>query len=245
MYKQKLLVTNTLLFLFIANFILFTDIAFSVNNEYHNDKPVIIIDPGHGGYDNGVMGNYGLSEKKVSLIFSNILHDKLKGKYKIILTRTDDYFVSLVDRTSFANHMAGNLLISIHTGGGKNYRFSSLTLYYGINNKQHVQLDIDAPLPYISYTNPDDIWDLVYNRYIDDSKKITRLIKKKYTDSENKECKIRQHPLFLLKGADMPAILIEIGNLSNPVCEDKELSNKKYLIRLSEILVSAIDEYFK
>ncbi len=242
--KQKKNVMISLFFIFIASFILYVEAAISADNRYNKKKPVIIIDPGHGGYDKGITGIYGLFEKKVSLVFSNILHDKLKDKYKTILTRTDDYFVNLVDRTSFANQMDGNLLISIHTGGGS-YRFSYFTLYYGITGRQHIQLDMNDSLSYNSYTTPEDIWDLISNRHTDHSKKIAELIKKNYTNSEKKVCKIKQYPLFILKGADMPAILVEIGNLSNPVCEDKELSNKKYLIKLADILVSAIDEYFK
>jgi N-acetylmuramoyl-L-alanine amidase len=78
-------------------------------------KPVIIIDPGHGGHDTGAMKN-GAVEKEIVLAFGNILAKKLKatGRFKVLMTRDEDVFVPLGDRVSFAEKNKANLFIAVH-----------------------------------------------------------------------------------------------------------------------------------
>jgi len=78
-------------------------------------KPVIVIDPGHGGHDSGAMKN-GAVEKDITLAFSKILAKKLNdtGRYKVLLTREEDVFIPLGDRVEFGEKHRANLFIAVH-----------------------------------------------------------------------------------------------------------------------------------
>ena len=79
-------------------------------------KPVVMIDPGHGGVDPGAIGQGGTSEKNVVLAFAKVLRDKLKktGKYNVKMTRDRDKFVRLRERVKYGRHNDAALFISIH-----------------------------------------------------------------------------------------------------------------------------------
>ena len=97
---------------------------------FGKQKKIIVIDPGHGGYDNGAQGPDETFEKNVSLTLARILAEELGNTYRVILTRTDDYWLDIPARTATANHVAADLFISIHTGGSYLHKASAMTLYY-------------------------------------------------------------------------------------------------------------------
>src|SRR5581483_8076085 len=79
-------------------------------------RPVIVLDPGHGGIDTGTKGPNGQMEKEIVLDFAKRLREKIEagGKYRVLLTRSDDTFVPLAERVRFAREAGASLLISIH-----------------------------------------------------------------------------------------------------------------------------------
>ncbi len=94
-------------------------------------KPVIVIDPGHGGHDSGAMKN-GAVEKDVVLAFSKVFREKLEktGRYKVMLTRDKDVFVELGDRVSYAERNKANLFIAVHADySDDNSRARGATIY--------------------------------------------------------------------------------------------------------------------
>src|SRR5262249_10382992 len=79
-------------------------------------RPLIVLDPGHGGIDNGTRGAGGELEKDVVLAFAQTLREKLEsgGKYRVAMTRTDDSFIPLAERVRFARARSAGLFISVH-----------------------------------------------------------------------------------------------------------------------------------
>lgn len=207
-------------------------------------KRVIAIDPGHGGDESGAQGPDGTAEKTVTLSLAQILATELQREYRVVLTRTDDNQADLDQRTALANHHKADLFISLHTGGSFVHRTSGILIYHyqdfaegsrkrNENNSSQRQ-DKTAPI----------LWDQVQTRHLEKSHVLARLINIRFNDSSiDKESRVQGAPLLLLQGANMPAILIEIGYLSNPA-EEKQLSDQRFLIDLAKAISRGIDEYF-
>ncbi len=103
-----------------------------VNSLINNSmkRNIIIIDPGHGGHDNGIKGTHGFYEKSIALTISRLISKELKNDFSVILTRTDDYFLDLSQRVAKANNNSGDLFISIHTGGSFNKKSKGINIFY-------------------------------------------------------------------------------------------------------------------
>ncbi len=87
------------------------------DNAHKGDpRPIIVLDPGHGGIDNGAVAGSGAMEKDIVLEFATQLRDQLErsGKYRVVMTRTDDTFIPLVDRVRMARIRQAALFVSIH-----------------------------------------------------------------------------------------------------------------------------------
>jgi len=127
LYKRHMVIIM-LLFMMLAHF----DIteAKSDKSHFQIQKITIVIDPGHGGYDIGARGPDGTFEKNVTMEFARVLALELEKTYKVILTRTDDYWVDIPERTAMANHVNADMFVSIHTGGSFLHQASGISLYY-------------------------------------------------------------------------------------------------------------------
>ena len=94
----------------------FNTFGFQNKPDQNHSRKIIVLDPGHGGNDIGVIGPTGLAEKNIALLLAGKIKDKLDDQYDVFLTRTDDYNISAKDRLAFANHLKADLYISIHLG---------------------------------------------------------------------------------------------------------------------------------
>lgn len=199
----------------------------------------ITIDPGHGGRDKGARGTNGLLEKDVSLELARKLTLKLETQYKITLTRSDDYDVEPRHRAAIANQSRSKLFVSIHTGASFLHAAKGITIYYYAPHK--------SPPP----ENPKEkaangtpmAWNETHLRHKKASISIATILKthlEKMTGEKN--CNIQSAPLVVLEGADMPAVLIEIGYITHPETE-KKLSTPSHLDQLVRTLFEGIDEY--
>ncbi len=211
-------------------------------------KRVIAIDPGHGGNESGAKGPDGSTEKGVTLGLAQILATELQREYRVVLTRTDDYGVDLDTRTALANHHTADLFISIHTGGSFVHNTSGIRIYHYQNfaedPRKRSEHDSITPGQGQDKTAP-LLWDQVQSRYLEKSRVLARLLNTRLNDSSiDKESSIRGAPMLLLQGANMPAILIEIGYITNPAAE-KQLKDQRFLIDFAKEIRRGIDEYFE
>ena len=217
---------------------------------------VVIIDPGHGGKDPGAIGPTGLKEKDVTLGIALYLEKLLKGAgIPTYLTRSKDEFVYLENRTNFANQKNGFVFISLHANSVLNHRpsaegietFVLSSKYIGASardvadrenraSRAHPEVDTDLALI---------IADLEESANIKYSLDFADIVQKKlvnYLKLENRG--VKQAPFVVLKGANMVAVIVEVGFISNPK-EEKLLKTSKFREDAAQALFEAIKYYIE
>lgn len=177
----------------------------------------IALDPGHGGKDTGARGPTGLLEKDACLALARNLALRLESNYRVILTRSDDYQVELQQRTAIANQDGADLLVSLHTGAGYVHTSRGLVIYYFADAARTAPTDtMDRLVP----ADDPQQWDRTQQRHQSASLTLATALKKRLDRvPDSPGCSIRGAPLAVLAGADMPAVLIEIGHINNPATE--------------------------
>ncbi|MDM8556896.1 N-acetylmuramoyl-L-alanine amidase, partial [Desulfococcaceae bacterium HSG7] len=174
---------------------------------YKTNQPIIVIDPGHGGRASGVRGPTGILEKTAVLALAQTLVSHLEADFRVKLTRTDDYDLTLADRTAIANQSQAALFISLHTGGSFLYQTDGMTVFYFTRKEK--EAPFSEPLPDDLDNPASPHWKSVQERYVIDSK-ILAFTLQHHFEAVTPDVKIRvqQAPLAILMGANMPAILI-------------------------------------
>lgn len=208
------------------------------------DQPefTIALDPGHGGRNHGAQGPSGLLEKTVSLTLARDLAADLKANgYDVVLTRSDDYDVPLRDRTAVANHHNADLFISVHTAASYLHAASGITIHH----YQPPDAPQTEPKPSPkSIPSQNGSWDQIQLAYAAQSRDLAQTMAQTMGIIwPSSTIQVSQAPLVVLEGADMPAILIEVGYLTHPATE-KNLSNPTYMATFVETLVQGINTYF-
>ena len=208
-------------------------------------KRVIVLDPGHGGDESGARGPDGATEKTVTLALARLLAGELEREYKVMFTRTDDSQVGLDNRTALANHLKADVFISLHTGGSFAHSTSGTSVYHYQNFSETAGSQAENPsVPARDGSGP-VLWDFAQNRHLEKSRTLARIINARLSSLDAaKENRLQGAPLLVLQGADMPAILIEIGYLTNPT-EEKNLRDQRYLTDLALAISRGVDEYFE
>ncbi len=214
---------------------------------------VVVIDPGHGGHDMGAVGPDGIMEKNVNLAVARELRSYLEhqGDLKVILTRDRDEFIELDRRAELANTAGGNLFISLHCNSWFNDSASGLETYFLSPARSDWARSVAAAENGSgadgSLDVPDDVefivWELVQNRFISSSSHLAEVIQDEATADLGMENRgVRQAGFRVLVGAYMPAVLVEMGFLSNPR-EERKLGSAPYQHRLAQAIGDAILSY--
>lgn len=209
------------------------------------NTPVVVIDPGHGGNDTGARGPAGVQEKTVTLNLARSIADQLKTSYRVMLTRSDDYRLDLSERTAVANQSKADIFISLHTGGSFSAAISGAAVYY-YQQFMGSALTPESETPRsLTNGNTPVSWDQIQAKYRITSQKLAKLIQSQLNRVRRPpDTKIQGAPLLVLEGADMPAVAIEIGNLSNPN-EEKALGDSAFLTVLAGAIARGIDAFFE
>ena len=210
----------------------------------YNNKKIIVLDPGHGGHDKGAQGTNGTYEKTVSLKLAHIIAKELEVKYRVFLTRTDDYLLDIPGRINTANHLEADLFISIHSGGSFLHKASGIYIYYYNEISGIANILGNTILETIKSNNIQTQWHNIQNRHKTTSHVLAESVKNRINEHiEFAKCKVQSAPVLVLSGADMPAILIETGYISNPV-EEKELKDIRVLFNLAKGISKGIEDFF-
>jgi N-acetylmuramoyl-L-alanine amidase len=216
--------------------------------DFQIQKKTIVIDPGHGGYDKGAKGPDGTFEKNVTMELARVLAAELEKTYKVILTRTDDYWIDILKRTAMANHLNADMFISIHTGGSFLHQASGISLYYYEKVSTSALMLETESMEGTKSSNFKERWSNVQGRHQKNSKifaeRILNSLKKKIGKTVEYNAEIQGAPLMVLEGADTPAILIEIGYITNPK-EEKSLNDINVLSDIAEKIKNGIDDFFQ
>jgi N-acetylmuramoyl-L-alanine amidase len=216
----------------------------------------IVIDPGHGGKDPGCHLGSRLEEKDIVLNISKILASKIKAKLgcNVFLTRRSDVFLPLERRTAIANMKKADLFISLHVNAHRDRRISGIETYFlnMATNKRAVMLA--ARENATSQKNISDLQtilnDLMLNSKIHESSRLAQKVQSgmisetRRTYKYVKDLGVKQAPFYVLIGAQMPSILVEVGFLTNST-EKKRLTTKLYKEKIAEGIADGISSYIK
>ena len=194
-------------------------------------RPIVVIDPGHGGIDNGTQSS-GESEKNLVLAFGLALRERLEksGKYRVVMTRDDDTFIPLNDRTKIARNLKAALFVSIHADalpraegdaqGATIYTLSDKASDAEAQRLADAENRADAIAGFNLAEEPTDVADIL----IDLTQRETRTFSNRFAHVLMGEMKstvrMHKHPLKsagfrVLKAPDVPSVLVEIGYVSN------------------------------
>jgi N-acetylmuramoyl-L-alanine amidase len=197
----------------------------------------IVLDPGHGGRDEGVRGPSGLLEKDVTLKLAQHLSALLKARLglRVIQTRSGDVSLPLSERTSLANHAKAQLFISIHLEGSFRRETEGFRLY------------TFSPAPAGEGAAPEGaegveaiLWDLAQTAFSNESARLAELMAESLERRIGlRRAGIAKAPLFPLRGAQMPAVLVSPAHLSNAK-EELLLRDEAFLQKVAEGLYEAL-----
>ncbi len=222
-------------------------------HKINHGKKTIIIDPGHGGRDVGASGK-GIYEKTLTLEISKRLRRELQNRgYKVFMTRTYDKYLSLKDRTEYANARNGEMFISIHANaaakGKPKQKYQGVEVFYlSLKNSDRVRKRrayYKGKYYYsvAAYKRMTSSWKIAKSR------KLARGIRSKILTNVRKRYKlndkgVKSSDFWVLLGSTMPAVLIETGYLTH----NKELINlrsKRYQERFVKGIADGIDAYYQ
>lgn len=219
---------------------------------------VIVIDPGHGGKDPGAIGYKNYREKVIVLNISKKLREILKSRgYKVFMTRDNDRFLKLSERTVYANKRNADLFVSIHANAVAKKNANKV---YGIecyfldksrsstakrvaakeNSADMSEMDVYGKESFLNTLSSHNI--VASNKLaIDLQGGMLRTLRKSY--SNIKDGGVRSAPFWVLVGAQMPSVLVEVGFITNPT-EAQRLVNTQYQNRIATGLADGIERYF-
>jgi len=216
---------------------------------------VVVIDPGHGGEEDGAAGPTGLLEKDVTLDIARRLKARLEdgSDVEVVLTRNDDATVALDDRTAIANHERADLFVSIHANASRRTGVRGAETYFlshqATDDESRVvaaiennAMGIDAGVqgqPGLEMV----LWELAQSAFLKESSALAEMIQDNLNDAlDIRNRGIKQAPFRVLMGATMPAVLVEVGFISNAEEEDK-LRRPAFKEKLAEMLHESIRQY--
>jgi len=214
----------------------------------------IVLDPGHGGEDPGAIGVGGIAEKDIVLSIATKLARKLRKEMgiEVVLTRQDDSFVPLEDRTAMANAESADLFISIHTNSSPDPRAAGVETYYLDNTNDEASIRLAARENGTSRRSITDLQfilsDLTQNLKLEDSITLAHRLHSSVVThmsrrhSEVRDLGVKKALFYVLVGARMPAVLVELFFITNH-SEGRSLARKAYQDSVVEALYLGIKKY--
>ncbi len=217
----------------------------------------IMIDPGHGGHDAGAMGPSGLQEKELTLDIARRVAALLQEELgvRVVLTRPKDQFIGLRERTALANRERADLFLSIHVNAAPDGAATGTETYFLSNEATD-----GAARRAAEYENRliagdaggrggsadvlrSILWDLAQSDFQQESSRVAEAIQNSLDRALRRPSRgVKQAPFYVLGGAAMPAVLVEIGFISNPQ-EEQRLRDDGYRDRIARALVAGVAAY--
>ena len=215
----------------------------------------IIVDAGHGGHDTGAIGPRGVREKDVTLAMARRLAEKLRSQgFEVKLTRTDDRYLKLEERTAMANMARGDLFVSLHTNANPRRDRSGVETYFlnvtddryarrlaarenGSLNLEEAPRDVQRILT-----------DLDSKASAGASRTLARLVQKEITSRTRqsqgavRDRGVKNALFYVLLGARMPAVLVETAFISNRA-EEQRLASPAYQQLVADGVARAVVEF--
>ena len=235
-----------------------SSITSSIKSESKPRNKVIVLDAGHGADDVGAVGPNNRYEKVINLNVTKYVGAILKQRgYTVFLTRNNDTFIKVMDRTVLANEKNADLFISIHTNAVPKEKANEVdgieTFFLSPARNERAKrvaaLENKTDIREMSNSSKDVFLESLNRPRITASHKfaidiqagILQSVRSKYKDV--KDSGVREGPFWVLVGAQMPSILVELGYVSHPT-ESKRLYDKAYQQLLANGISNGVDSYF-
>jgi N-acetylmuramoyl-L-alanine amidase len=210
----------------------------------------LVVDAGHGGDDLGAKGAAGTAEKDVTLAIARRLKGTVEARLglRVLMTRDDDRSVPVTDRTAMANNSKADLFVSLHANASFRDAVSGATIYAAAFAPEEVAANRVAAerLPALGGGLRDIElvpWNLAQIRHKDQSDAFANLVVESLKDHVPLAAKPIDHaPLRVLESANMPAVLVEVGYLSN-AAQEKQIASAEFQSAIVQGLVDAIVRY--
>lgn len=216
--------------------------------------PPIVIDPGHGGDDTGAQADSGLSEKELTLAIAQRLSRALRAKgYPVRLTRSDDTGKALTDRTSLANRLEARLFVSLHANSSTVQSVRGAETYYMSLDDRASDAQAQSVADLENRANGGSggggssldliLWDMAQSEVLNESAQFALKVQRRLNALLGlRDRGVKQAPFVVLTGATMPAVLIEVGFLSNPAERDR-LTSPEHQRALADAIALGIEDF--
>ncbi len=223
-----------------------------VKDKLRFDK--IVIDPGHGGWDPGSIGYKGVKEKNITLAVAKKLGAYINEHMPdvdVVYTRTDDTYLGLAELGHFANIAEGDLYVSIHCNSYKNQYVRGAEVYFLGLHKSDASFEVMKRENSVFKNEVDEdlseedlmVYELAHTGYISTSEKIAYMIDDQFrTRAQRKSRGVKQAGFQVLFEAAMPAVLVELGFITNPA-EQRFLTSDYGQNIMASALFRAIRDY--
>jgi N-acetylmuramoyl-L-alanine amidase len=225
---------------------------------FRREKPLIVLDPGHGGADPGAIGAAGTYEKHVTLKAAREFkaHLEKSGRFRVVLTRHRDVYIPLRDRVAFGRESEADLFISLHADSIKRRHIRGLSVYTlserasdqeaadlaEKENKADLIAGLDLSHETREVTNI--LIDLAQRETMNESARFASILVNEFKRQTKLLRNSHRFAGFrVLKAPDVPSVLVEMGFLSNRE-DEKALLKRAYRDRLGAALTKAVEAYF-
>jgi N-acetylmuramoyl-L-alanine amidase len=224
-----------------------------------DSRPVVVIDPGHGGIDNGTQAPSGESEKTLVLNFALALRDRIEksGKYRVVMTRSDDTFIPLGDRVKIARNNTAALFVSIHADalpkkegdaqGATIYTLSDKASDAEAEKLAEAENKADAIAGVNLTEEPADVADILIELTQRETRTFSNRFARMLANDMKNVARMHKHPLKsagfrVLKAHDVPSVLVELGYVSNK--DDlQQLVSENWRSRTVGSVAQAVDNF--
>ena len=222
------------------------------------DAPLIVVDAGHGGKDHGATSASGIKEKNVNIKIAKHVKTILvnRFKYRVVMTRKDDTFIALKDRSKISNKRNADLFVSIHANAAKRKSAHGIETYFlgTSHNERALETAARENGELVKSVKDNQVQQilasLITTTKINASSRLAGRVQENLYKSSKKKYRglknlgVKEGPFYVLHGADMPSILVEVGFLTHRK-EAKMLSQPKYLYQLASSIAEGIHKYLQ
>lgn len=223
-------------------------------------KPVVVIDPGHGGIDTGALGRNHAVEKYVVLDFAKALAEKLRAsdRFRVVLTREDDVFVPLGERVRIARRLNAALFVSVHADalardgdevqGATVYTVSDRASDAEAARVAEHENKADAAAGEDAKEDASDVNDILFELTRRETRAYSHVFARSLSEYFKVAARLNKNPrrsagFVVLKAPDVPSVLLELGYLSNPG-DVADLTSAAWRNKATEQTAKAIDAFF-
>lgn len=230
------------------------------NNVFYPSKKTVVIDAGHGGRDGGASVNRTRLEKNITLQVSKYLKSELEQKgFKVFLTRSTDKYVKLSTRTKYANSKHADMFISIHANAAAK---KSAKTAHGVESyflsparsaraKRVAALENKGDMTGMGWSSKDSLLTILNRAKITAANKMAIDIQKNmlynlrngYGKSNIRDGGVREGPFWVLVGAQMPSVLVEVGYITHPK-EGYRIATTRYQKLVANGIANGVESYF-